>query len=217
LKAFYTWSKAIEDVQLDNNTVNGGAQDYRALSEDRGRSDFDRRHVMVASVIWNLNYFGGVNPFLRNVINDWQLSSIVTLQSGAPMTVTTGKDTNLDGNTNDRANLVGNPWLDPNRSRADVTAMWFNTAAFVGGANGVDGTAGRNILDAPGSKNVDLGIFRNFRITERMKLQARGEFTNAFNLVNLSAPTLTLSSSLFGQIRNAGSMRQVQLGLRVTF
>ena len=85
------------------------------------------------------------------------------------------------------------------------------------GTNGTDGTAGRNILDAPGSKNIDLGLFRDFHITERMKLQARGEFTNAFNMVNLSAPTLTFSSALFGQIRNARDMRQVQLGLRLTF
>jgi hypothetical protein len=52
---------------------------------------------------------------------------------------------------------------------------------------------------------------------ERMTLQARGEFTNAFNLVNLGAPTGTLSSAQFGQIRSAGSMRQVQVGLRLTF
>jgi hypothetical protein len=217
LKGFYTWAKSLEDVQLDNNTVNGGAQNFRNLSEDRGRSDNDRRHVAVASLIWNMDYFSRMNPFLRGLINGWSLSSIVTLQSGLPMTVTAGKDVNLDGNANDRANLIGNPWLDPNRSRADVTAAWFNTSAFAVGANGTDGTAGRNILDAPGSKNIDLGLFRDFHITERMKLQARGEFTNAFNMVNLSTPTLTFSSALFGQIRNARDMRQVQLGLRLTF
>ena len=217
VKSFYTWSKSLEGVQLDNNTVNGGAQDFRNLSEDRGRSDNDRRHVMVASVIWNLDYFDKTNPVLRQVINGWSLSAIATFQSGLPMTVTAGKDTNLDGTNNDRANLVGNPALDPHRSRSDVTAMWFNTSLFSVGANGTDGTAGRNILNAPGSKNVDIGMFRDFRIKERLKLQARGEFTNAFNLVNLDKPTLTFSSNLFGQIRNALPMRQVQVGLRLTF
>ncbi|MGI8741426.1 MAG: TonB-dependent receptor domain-containing protein [Bryobacteraceae bacterium] len=223
LKAFYTFGKSLEGAQLQNSTTSGGAQDFNNLSEERGRTDYDVRHRFVSSLIWQANYFGSVNPLLRAVINGWELSAIVTLQSGSPFTVTSGKDNNLDGTNNDRANLVGNPFLDPNRSRAATTAMWFNTAAFVTNPAGTDGTAGRNILDGPGSKNVDLGLFRNFRIRERFNLQARAEITNAFNLVNLSNPTSNLSSPLFGQIRTAqraGSdspMRQVQLGLRMTF
>ena len=216
-KGFYTFSKDLEGLQLDNNTTNGGTQDYRNLAQDRGRSDNDRRHSMVSEVIWNMDYFGKTNAFLRNVVNGWQLSAIVTLQSGLPFTVTTGKDNNLDGNTNDRGNLIGNPYLDPHRGQAVVTGEWFNTAAFASPANGADGTSARNLLTGPGTKNVDLGLFRNFQFGERMKLQARGEFSNAFNIVNLGNPTATMSSSLFGQIRSASAMRQVQLGLRLTF
>ena len=102
--------------------------------------------------------------------------------------MTTGTDINLDGNSNDRANLIGDPFLDPHRSRNDVSNAWFNIAAFGKGANGTDGTAARNLMTGPGSKNVDMGIFRNLRFTERMMLQVRGEFTNVFNLVNLSNP-----------------------------
>jgi hypothetical protein len=126
-------------------------------------------------------------------------------------------DINLDGNNNDRVMLVGNPYLDPNRSRSQVTSAWFNTAAFGKPGNGVDGNLGRNVLSAPGVKNVDMGLSRNIRIKERMTLQVRGEFANAFNLVNLSPPTLTLSSAQFGKIVSAGAMRNVQLGLRLTF
>jgi hypothetical protein len=152
----------------------------------------------------------------------------VNLRSGLPFSVTSGKDTNFDGNTNDRANLVGNPVLDPGRARSAVVAEWFNTAAFVPPANGADGNSGRNILDGPGSRDVDLGIFRVFRIHEKIALQARGEATNVFNLVSLLIPSAglgttsnpnqgVLTSPLFGQIRNAADMRQVQLGLRLTF
>ena len=217
LKSFYTFAKSIDDVQLQNNTVNGGAQDFRNLAEDRGRADFDRRHNSVTSFIWQPDYFTGSGKLLRGVLNGWMLSAIVSLRSGLPFTVTAGKDTNLDGNNNDRANLVGDPHLDPNRPRSAVTAQWFNTAAFAQGANGTDGTAGRNILDAPGVHNIDLGIMRDFKIRERTQLQFRSEFTNAFNLVNLSAPNSTLSSNLFGTIRTAAEMRQVQLGLRLIF
>jgi len=216
-KGFYTFSKDIEDVELDNNTVNGSAEDYHNLSLERGRSDNDRRNVMIGSMIWDMDYFNKVNPVLRSVINGWELSAIATLQSGLPINLTTGSDTNLDGVTNDRVELIGNPYLDPHRSRSDVSNAWFNTAAFAAPASGTDGNLGRNVLSAPGSKDIDLGLFRNFKFKERFTLQARGEFTNAFNFVNLGNPTLTLSSAAFGTIRTAGTMRQVQLGLRLTF
>jgi TonB dependent receptor len=215
-KGFYTHSKDLEDVELDNNTVNGGAQDYRALNLERGRSDNDRRDVAVGSVIWNMDYFGHTNPFLKAIINDWQLSGIVTLQSGLPFTVTTGVDTNLDGTSNDRANTIGNPFLDPNRSRNDVSNMWFNTAAFAKGPNGTDGTAARNLMTGPGSKNVDMALFRNLKFHEKMTFQIRAEATNVFNLVNLSNPNAALNAAAFGTIRSAAAMRQLQLGLRLT-
>jgi hypothetical protein len=217
LKAFYVYSKDLESAQLDNNTVNGGAEDYRNLALDRGRSDNDRRHVAVGSLVWNLDYFGKWNRAARSILNGWQFSAIVTLQSGLPFNVTSGSDINLDGNNNDRPMLLGNPFLDPNRSRSAVTAAWFNTAAFGAPAKGVDGNTARNLMDRPGSKNVDAGLFRDFHFTERVTLQARGEFTNAFNLVNLNAPNGTLTSQQFGKITGAGSMRQVQVGLRMTF
>ena len=217
LKGFYTFAKDLEDSELDNNTVNGTAEDYHNLALERGRSDNDRRQAMVTSVIWNLDYFNHTNPFLRALINDWQASGIVTFQSGLPINITSGSDINLDGNNNDRVLLVGNPYLDPNRSRSDVTNAWFNTAAFAKPATGTDGNLGRNVLSAPGVKNVDMGLFRNIHFGERFNLQVRGEFTNAFNLVNLSPPSLTLSSATFGRIVSAGAMRNVQLGMRLTF
>jgi hypothetical protein len=142
---------------------------------------------------------------------------IGSARGGTPFTITSGTDVNLDGTNNDRANLVGNPVLDPNRPRSAVTAMWFNTAAFVRPANGQDGNSARNIVDAPGQKTVDLGLFREFRFRERMQLQFRAEMTNAFNMVNLLDPTTNLSSALFGQTRTSRPMRETQLGLRLVF
>jgi hypothetical protein len=218
LKSFYVFSKAISDVQLQNNTTNGSAQNFNNLSEERGRTDFDRRHNFVTSLIWQIDYFNGSNALVRNVLNGWEVTGIVTFQSGLPFTVTSGRDVNLDGNNNDRPSLIGDPHLDPNRSRNAVSNLWFNPAAFIIPANGVDGNAGRNILDGPGSRNVDIGLFRNFKIHERIALQARAEATNAFNLVNLNNPTSSLSNlATAGTIRTAKDMRQVQMGLRLTF
>ena len=98
-----------------------------------------------------------------------------------------------------------------------MTAAWFDKAAFAAAATGQDGNSGRNILDEPGRKIVDLAIFRDFGLREGMKLQFRAEMTNAFNMVNLNAPTSTLNSSAVGTIRAARDMRQLQLGARITF
>jgi len=215
LKGFYTFSKAMSGGVMEGSTDNALVQDFRNLSLDHARLDNDRKHNFVTSFVWDVNYFH--QPIAHAIIDGWELSSIVTLQSGAPLTITAGSDVNFDGNNNDRPNLLSDPRLDPNRSRPDVLAAWFNTAAFGPAAAGTSGNAGRNILDGPGIRNVDLGVFRSFKVKERVTLQARGEFTNVFNLVSLSNPTTTRSSALFGKITSARDMRQVQVGLRLTF
>jgi hypothetical protein len=72
-------------------------------------------------------------------------------------------------------------------------------------------------MTGPGTKNLDMGIFRDLKFRERMMLQIRGEFTNVFNLVNLSNPNAALNAAAVGTIRSAAAMRQMQLGLRLTF
>ena len=146
------------------------------------------------------------------------MSAVVTLQTGTPLTIGAGQDRNLDGLTNDRADLVGNPALDPNRPRDELIEGWFNAAAFANPAIGTNGTSGRNILDGPGYRNVDVGIFRDVPLRGRSLFQFRIEATNVFNVVNLSNPGTNLAApATFGKIRSAKNMRQIQLGARVSF
>lgn len=215
-KGFYTFSKSIEGGRMQNDTTSGGAQNMNNLRNERGRTDNDRRHNFVASMIWHIDYFRSI-PGAHHLLDGWTISGISVIRSGAPFSVTSGTDRNLDGNNNDRANLIGDPRLDPNRPRDAATARWFNTAAFTPAPTGQDGASGRNILDEPGLKTFDLGIFRDFSLRENMKLQVRSEMTNAFNIVNLNAPTANLNSAAVGTIRNARTMRQVQMGLRLSF
>jgi hypothetical protein len=217
LTAFYTFSKSLSSAQMDGASTSGGVEDANNIALDHGRSDYDQRHNFVTALIWNASYYRGPSKVMKTLLNGWTLSPIVTLTSGMPFSVLTGKDNNLDGVTNDRANVVGNPNLDPHRARSQVIAQWFNTAAFAAAANGIDGNSARNLVDGPGLRNVDMGIFRDFSLRERMRIQFRAEFTNIFNFVNLNAPNATLSASTFGQITTAQAMRQLQLGLRMTF
>lgn len=218
-KGHYTFGKALEGANEAAANGSTGMQDATKLYLERGRTNSDRRHNAVVSAIWDIDYFGGSNVVLRQLLNNWTVSAIMTARSGSPFSVTSGSDNNVDGNNNDRADLIGNPKLSPNRSRADVTAAWFDKNAFRPNAAGQPGTSGRNILDKPGSKNVDLALFRDFKLKEKSTLQFRCEVTNFFNLVNLNigGPTVTWNSPAAGAIRDAAAMRQVQLGLRLAF
>ena len=219
--AFYTYSKTLSSVQLHNNTTQGGAQNFSKLFLDQGRADTDQRHVFSMSLNYQPDYYTGSNAIVRNLLNGWSISPIIKLRSGLPFTVTNGNvDANLDGNTNDRAQLIGDPHIDH-----PTAAQWFNTAAFVQNkvVTGVatDGSSPRNLLDAPGYRTVDLALSRDFRLSEQIKLRFRAEGTNAFNMVSLGQPGASVpsgaTSTTFGVISTANSMRKLQFGLRLTF
>jgi len=218
---FYTYSHTNDSVQLQNNTTQGGAQNFNKLYLDSGRADTDQRHVFSFSFNYQPDYYHGDNRFLRHLINGWSISPIIKARSGLPFTVTNGNvDANLDGQTNDRAQLIGDPHLDH-----PTAQMWFNTAAFVQNkavtGQPVEGNAPRNLLDAPGYRAVDLAISRDFRFTETVRLRFRAEGTNIFNQVNLGTPGASVpsgaTSTTFGVISTAGPMRKLQFGLRLSF
>ena len=221
VNGFYTLSKTMTSAQLMNNTTGGGAQNYSNLAEDNGRADTDQRHVFSTSVNWRLDYYTGGNDVLRHVINGWSIAPIIKIRSGLPFTVTNGNvDANLDGNTNDRAQLVGDPHVDD-----PTITQWFNTAAFVQNkvVTGVatDGNSPRNLLDGPGFKVVDLALSRDFQMPRGSKVTFRLEGTNIFNIVNYGQPGAAVpsgaTSTTFGVIRTANAMRRLQVGLRFAF
>jgi Carboxypeptidase regulatory-like domain/TonB dependent receptor len=221
LYGFYTFSHTFDSVQLDNNTTQGGAEDMTNLGLERGPADFDLRHQFVTALVWQLHYYHGDRFLARGIANGWTISPIIDIHSGLPFTVLNGKDANLTGNSaTERAELVPgqNPVLS-NRTAAE----WFNIAAFSQNpanlANGiaVDGNSGRNMLRGPTFKDVDLAISRDFVFKEHLDLQLRADAYNVFNLVSLNTPGATVGTSTFGVITSATAMRQLQLGLRLTF
>ena len=96
--------------------------------------------------------------------------------------------------------------------------QFFNTSAFVQPGDvpvGTYGNAGRNLISGPATVNTDLAVMKNFPITERTRIQLRGEFFNAFNQVNFSAPEARAQSGSFGRILSADPGRVAQLALKV--
>ena len=235
-KGFYVWSKALASASMQTtgnigNSTTTEPEDYSAMRLERQREDNDMRNQVVVSAVWKPNYFSGFNPVTRLILNGWSLAATVSMHSGKPFRVTSGNDDNLDGVNNDRPNVIPGKTeriLGAHRSRQDEMAQWFDTSAYCriatsgcpagGGASGLDGLVRVNSLDAPGYKNVDASLFRDFTLHDRIRFQFRGEATNVFNMVNLNAPGGTMSStSSFGLISGAGSMRVIQVGGRLLF
>ena len=216
--AAYTFGKSFEDASMQAGSGQS-VQNYNDILADRGRTTNDRRHQFKASVVWTTNYFDGGNPFARALLDGWTVSGIVRLRSGRPLTITAGRDANGDGSSNDRADVLPgvDPTLDPDRPRDEVIREWFNTEAFAEPANLTDGNSPRNFIDGPGSKVIDVGLYRDFPLGGGRKLQLRMEATNAFNFVNLDNPTTNVRSGSFGEIDEAGPMRRIQLGARFSF
>lgn len=226
LGGFYVWSHSFWSASMEGVGIGGETQDYDALGEERGPSDYDLRHMASVSGIWNLDYYKGSSLLVKEIANGWTISPIITLDSGAPVNMGTGSDKNADTYGSDRPNLVPGQrvFLDPHRGRSQAAKEWFNTAAFTPngpglgiGIGGADGDTPRDYLRAPGYRDVDLGVFRNFKFERGIGLQVRGEATNAFNLVSLNGPVANLASSLDGQITSASSPRLIQVGMRLTF
>ena len=95
---------------------------------------------------------------------------------------------------------------------------WFSTAAFVQNAPGTFGNTGIGFMRGPGTWNTDLAIQRQFRLTERRRLELRGSFYNLFNHANLNNPDTTqLNTTTFGKITAVSAPRVIELGLRFAF
>src|SRR6266567_1067501 len=222
LNGFYVFSHSFQSVN-ESAIGQATAQDFDNLWEERGPTDNDRRHVASISGMWNINFYKGSNLLMKQVVNGWTISPIVSLQSGAPFSITTGSNKNFDSANDSRPDLVPGvkAFLDPHRSRSAVAAAWFNTAAFTAngpgvtggiGPGGADGNAPRDYLRGPGYRDIDLGLLRDFHIGDRWMFQLRGEATNAFNFVSLNNPTANLSSGNDGKISSAASPRLIQVG-----
>ena len=214
----YTLSKAIDEISDDKfNPTAVALVDSNNRRLDRAASDSDVRHILALSYVWELPRITRWAAFGRSVLSGWQLNGILRVSSGSALTVTSGQDSNLNGNNNDRPDLVGNPFLPTERPRQERITRYFDPRAFRAAPTGANGTAGRSLLYGPGSVNWDCGMFKIIPVKEGMRLQFRAEFFNFPNRVNLGNPNTTLSSANVGRILSAGAARVVQFGLKLSF
>ena len=217
--ASYTWSKSLDE---ESSGQSGTISNFYNLKSDYGPSDFNRTHLFVFSTVYKLPFGTGAsllsksNRFTQLLVGDWNVASIISLDSGAPFSVGAGGDVANVGGGSQRANKIGNPYGGPGFTQGRLS--WINKAAFATPAQYTFGSEKRNDLVGPSFKNVDFSVFKDFLIKEPLKLQFRSEFFNVFNHTNYSTPSNNVQSSSLGVITGAvGSGRQIQFALKLLF
>jgi hypothetical protein len=178
-------------------------------------SSFDHRHRFVGNVTYMVPNLGaGRGRWLSALGEGWRLSSIVTLQSGAPFTVTLGTDrANIGAGPAQRPDVSG----DPNEGGAQTAEQWFNTGVFSLPAQFTFGNAGRNTVLAPGYADVDAAVQKDFSLASGVRVQLRWEVFNLLNRVNLDVPNRTFGTANFGRVFSAGPARQMQVSAKLIF
>ena len=210
----YTYSHSIDN--RSNYSIGGiQCQDAFNCNGDRSNSDFDRRHVYALSLIYNVPKISSTNWVTNHVLGNWEVAGIFTAGTSQPFSLATGRNNKLDGISNDRPNLVGDPHAVDTGTRAAMVQHWFNPAAFVQNPIGSPGSVDRNTLFLPNVWNLDFSVLREFPISEKWgRFEFRGEFFNIFNNVNLAGPATTFTAGNFGQLTTAGPPRLIQFGLK---
>ena len=215
---------------------------------DRGNSTFDIRHRLTFNYIWELPFCRKSHRWSGTVLGGWQWHGIWSFQSGAhwspyrsgsgpifqadvdvpdacdPGTfdpahcMNRGSDYNLDGTSNDRPNAVANHVNATHAQWADGFKL--PKGFFTAPCLGCVGNLGRNTFVGPGYWAVDTSIFKNFRLSESMRLQLRAEAFNVFNHTNFQLggnDMNSLNDPFFGQAGGTFNPRQLQFGLKLVF
>jgi carboxypeptidase family protein len=227
----YTLSKSTDNSSSLTDTL-PNAYDDRAYY---GISDLDRTHVLIVNAIYELPFLRGGSRLVNRLLGNWELSGIYQYQSGGPFSVRTGDDFAGvgAGSGSQFWDLAGTPGTE--RTDFTDTATWFNPCVKLangqmrGCASGQDpvwlaptaGTFGvqpRNSLRNPGAWYFDVGLRKNFTITEKTKLQFRVEAFDVLNHPNWGGANGNPTSASFGLITGkTGDARQIQVALKFIF
>jgi len=232
LRGVYTWSRALDDGDSLNQTTAGNAPGLVSnpydLHADWGLATYDVRNIGVISAVYFLPFGRGktwgndLQGFANGAVSGWSVNSIVTIQSGFPITPQLSYNPSNDGDTRNPVR----PFVNPNfhgKAILGTPTQWFNPAAFLAPPpnSGFWGNSSRDSLIGPGLGTWDFSAVKDTTIHERLTLQFRGEIFNLLNRANFNTPNL-IAFTPSGVSGTAGAIsststtsRQVQLALKL--
>jgi hypothetical protein len=241
LQSSYTLSRAEDTTQAStffSDATNGTTSAMPEWIPDynKGRSDFDATHSWVMNFTWQLPFARGLSGVSGAILGGWQLSGIVTMRSGNPLTVFVQSNRSRSlwspslgpGIGQDRPSYA--PGRDGDSAVIGQPDQWFDPAAFVLQRAGTFGDTGRGDFTGPDLRTVDLALAKQVpvnRLGDGARLEFRIEAFNVLNRANFGPPSLIAFAgtadneaplTTFGRITTTvTASRQVQLGVRLTF
>jgi hypothetical protein len=219
----YTWSKALNYQDDDDATIS-------ALVSPRiwnyGLAGYDRAQVLKLNFVWTVPKAPWKNALSRYTLNDWNVSGIATMSSGAPAAIGYSfvNPVDITGTASQGARISQTG--DANLPKGEKNfSRNFRTEVFVPPTVGTIGNSARTSVRLPGFQNWDLTAAKSFPITERARMQFRAEFYNAFNHTQFSGFDTAARfdaqnrqvNARFGEMTAARAPRLIQLALRLTF
>jgi hypothetical protein len=157
---------------------------------------------------------------VKNTIGGWELSGIVTFESGIPFSIYWGSSNNSYSQVKlDRADLTGAPLNVKQGGRSHWLKQYYNPAAFEINAPGTFGDSSRDLMHAPGISTADMSASKNWQFEGRYRLQFRWEAFNALNHASYGVPVNTASKGGAGAITSSGAIpsRVMQGALKLYF
>jgi len=231
LSGAYTWSHSIDD---SSDRFDGSFVDSANPSKNRASSNFDVRHLLSISYVWDMPFFK--TPGLTNkVLGGWAFSGITTFQTGTPFSVVVSNDNAGVANgvaaNSARADLVGDPRAISQSGEAFFGPLFGNPNAFADPRGLTFGDSGRDVLTNPHRVNFDMALFKHFKVTESMGFEFRAEAFNVFNHIewgdiygdsgsaagNNSSGTNVIDTDGFLRPNIAHKPRILQLALKFVF
>ena len=179
----YMYGRSMDTDSYDSS----GSRHYRPGDNDYGRSIFDARQRFVGSINYQLPFGKHAKGWVKQVIGGWELNSITTLQTGLPFYVTATDFSNTATTFGGRPNRVCNGNL-PSGQR--TVYQWFDPSCFAQAPLNTYGNGGVFYLDTDGMKNEDLGVFKDFDLSEH----------NACNFATSRSTSSTTRITIFQRI-----------------
>ena len=221
------WSKGIDNASGHLEVQNGDSSraNIRDLRNAKGVSGYDQPFNDTLSGVYQLPFgkgrkFGsGWNGIIDGILGGWQLTLINTITSGLPINITYSPTAQFQVTSiglSQRPNVVGT-LVTPEGSRTTTNYLDRNAVAIPTDPSKTFGNLGRNVARGYGLFQMDLGLHKEFSLTERAKLQFRSEAFNLTNQTNFQAPASNISNSNYGTITSTFPARQLQFALRLAF
>jgi hypothetical protein len=218
--ANYTWAHELDDAV---NILTGAYQNSHNPNLDYGSGDIDVRHNFTVGAVWDIP---APLSLPGKLVRGWQISSLLQARSGLPFTIALAPP--FLGADQLRPNLTGEPIRPADYSvpgvPGDPTHLQLNPAAFAPPGANKFGNLGRNTGRGPGFTQWDASFSKTTQISEKVRVQFRGELFNLLNHPNFANPDAFLSDQAFGASTSTianhvgtGTSRQAQLALKLLF